>query len=187
MEAAPQAEGLGCSLSLLFDPPMTNLSGQVMTLLGLQYNRAFYRDTVFLLLLAIGPVTWFLTAVLFRFQPLPWHSVWSSAFLSVALWQPVLEELLFRGLVQGHLMLTTWGQKTWSCLTAANIMTSLLFTLAHLTSHSLSWSFLVFAPSLCFGVVRDRFSSVYPAIVLHAFYNAGYFLLTGGVTLQGSR
>jgi len=28
---------------------------------------------------------------------------------------------------------------------------------------------------------------VYPAIVLHAFYNAGYFLLIGGTSLLNSR
>jgi hypothetical protein len=35
-----------------------------------------------------------------------------------------------------------------------------LFSLAHLASHSISWSLLVLIPSLCFGLVRDRFGSV---------------------------
>ncbi|MBS0152548.1 MAG: CPBP family intramembrane metalloprotease [Nitrospira sp.] len=59
----------------------------------------------------------------------------------------------------------------------------LIFMSAHLvTTHFTPWSLLVFAPSFCFGFVRDRFGSVYPAIALHVFYNAGYVLLTGGVT-----
>lgn len=64
----------------------------------------------------------------------------------------------------------------------ANLLTSLSFTLAHLASHSTSWSLLVLIPSLCFGFVRDRFGSVYPSIILHVFYNTGYFLLIGGAT-----
>lgn len=61
-----------------------------------------------------------------------------------------------------------------------------MFSMTHLANHSLLWSLLVFAPSLCFGFLRDRFGSVYPAMLLHAFYNAGYFVLTGGATLHRS-
>jgi membrane protease YdiL (CAAX protease family) len=57
-----------------------------------------------------------------------------------------------------------------------------LFSLAHLASHSISWSLPVLIPSLCFGLVRDRFGSVYSSITLHVFYNSGYFLLIGGGT-----
>jgi membrane protease YdiL (CAAX protease family) len=35
----------------------------------------------------------------------------------------------------------------------------------------------VLLPSLLYGYFRDRHGSVYPAIALHVFYNAGYFLL----------
>lgn len=158
-------------------------SAQVMALLGLQHNHPFHRDSVFLLLLALGPMVWLSMIWLFAFQPLPW----SPVFLSVALWQPVFEELLFRGIVQGQLLQTVCGGKTWIGLSLANLLTSLLFTLAHLAGHSISWSLLVFIPSLCFGLVRDRFGSVYPSITLHVFYNTGYFLLISGVTLLNFR
>ncbi|HWF62850.1 MAG TPA: JDVT-CTERM system glutamic-type intramembrane protease [Nitrospira sp.] len=118
---------------------------------------------------------------LFAFQPLPRHAMWSPAFLSIALWQPVFEELLFRGIVQGHLLQSMAKQKTWIGLPTSNLLTLLLFSLAHLVSHSISWSLLVFVPSLCFGFVRDRFGSVYPSIALHAFYNTGYFLIIEAV------
>ena len=166
---------------------MPSLSAQATALLGLQYNRPFYRDSVFLLLLALGPMAWFSMIAFFTFQPLPWHAIWSPGFLSVTLWQPLFEELLFRGIVQGYLLQSMPGQKTWFGLSTANLLTSFLFSLAHLANHSISWSLLVFVPSLCFGFVRDRFGSIYPAIALHAFYNTGYFLLIGGVTLLGSR
>lgn len=166
--------------------PLLSRSAQVLALLGLQLNRPFHRDSAFLLLLALGPIVWLSMIGLFTFQPLPRHAIWSPAFLSVVLWQPLCEELLFRGMVQGHLLQSMTKQKTWIGLSTANLLTSFLFSLAHLTGHSVSWSLLVFIPSLCFGFVRDRFGSVYPSIALHAFYNAGYFLLIGDLTLPNS-
>jgi uncharacterized protein len=162
--------------------PIRSRSTQIMALLGLHYNRPFHRDSVFLLLLAFGPIAWLSMIGVFTFQPLPGYAIWSPAFLSVILWQPLFEELLFRGIVQGHLLQSMARQKTWFGLSIPNLLTSLLFTLAHLASHSISWSLLVFVPSLCFGFVRDRFGSVYPSIALHAFYNTGFFLLTGSAT-----
>jgi uncharacterized protein len=168
-------------------PPLPSRSAQVRALLGLRLDHPFHRDSAFLWLVALGPITWLAIIWFLAFQPLPWHVIWSEAFLSVALWQPLFEELLFRSVIQGQLLQTMWGRKTWIGLSLANLLTSTLFTLAHLASHSVSWSLLVFVPSLCFGFMRNRFGSVYPAIVLHAFYNAGYFLLTGGATLLNSR
>ena len=167
-------------------PPLSR-SAQLTALLGLQYGRPFHRDSVFLLLLALGPMVWLSMIWLFAFQPLLWHAIWSPVFLSVALWQPVFEELLFRGIVQGHLLQSIARQKTWFGLSISNLLTSIAFSLAHLANHSIWWSLLVFVPSLCFGFVRDRFGSVYPSIALHVFYNTGYFLLMGEVTLLSSR
>ena len=163
--------------------PLLSRSAQIRAQLGLQLNRPFHRDAVFLLLLFLGPMVWLAMIAVFGVQPLPWHAVWSLAFLSVALWQPLFEELLFRGIIQGYVLQAIGRQKIVNGLSLANFLTSLLFTMAHLASHSLVWSLLVFVPSLCFGFTRDRFGSVYPAIVLHAFYNGGYFLLIGGATL----
>ncbi len=167
--------------------PLTSHLGKVLSSLGLEYHRPFHRDPVFLLLLALGPMVWLAIVRFSAFQPLPWHALWSPAFLSVTLWQPLFEELLFRGAMQGQILQTRWGQKTWLGLSMANLIVSLLFALAHLASHSISWALLVFVPSLCFGFARDRFGSVYPAITLHAFYNTGCFLLIGGTFLLNSR
>lgn len=157
-------------------------SARIRALLGLQYTRPFHRDSVFLLLFALGPMVWLSIMVLFALQPHPRHALWSPVFLSVALWQPLCEELLFRGVIQGYLAQSRSIQKTWFGLSISNLGTSCLFSLAHLTSHSISWSLLVLIPSLCFGFVRDRFGSVYPSIILHAFYNSGYFFLIGSAT-----
>lgn len=168
-------------------PPPLNHSTQVLAALGLQTPRPFHRDPTFLLLVALGPLVWLAIRGISALHPLPWQAIWSAAFLSATLWQPLFEELLFRGVIQGQLRQSRWGQKAWVGLSMANLIVSLLFALAHLASHSISWSLLVFAPSLCFGFVRDRFASVYPAIALHIFYNTGYFLLIGEAVLQSSR
>jgi uncharacterized protein len=162
-------------------------SAQVMALLGLRCHRPFHRDSVFLFLLALGPMAWLSMIAFFTFQPLPWHAIWSLTFLSVALWQPLFEELLFRGIIQGQSLQSMVSEQAWFGLSISNLLTSVAFSLAHLAGHSLSWSLLIFVPSLCFGFVRDRFESVYPSIALHVFYNTGYFLLIGGATLLNSR
>ena len=61
--------------------------------------------------------------------------------------------------------------------TLANLATSVLFTALHFVSHPPLWAAGVLLPSLLYGYFRDRHDSVYPAIALHVFYNAGYFLL----------
>ncbi|MBI3326661.1 MAG: JDVT-CTERM system CAAX-type protease [Nitrospinae bacterium] len=103
----------------------------------------------------------------------------SLSFLSLALWQPLWEELLFRGVLQGQLGRHSWGQHACCGMTTANGITSLLFALGHFWRHPPLWALAVLAPSLLFGYVRDRHTSVYPAIALHALYNASYFWLTG--------
>ena len=143
-----------------------------------------YRDLVFLLCLASGLLFWIVLFVAFPPQPLPWERLWSLPFLSLTIGQPIVEELFFRGLVQGQLRRSEWGRRSFTDISMANLLTSAMFVLAHLVSHSLAWSLLVFIPSLLFGLLRDRFESVYPSIVLHIVYNAGYFLLTGGLILQ---
>ena len=54
---------------------------------------------------------------------------------------------------------------------------SVVFTSLHLILRP-GWFILgVLVPSLIFGYFRDRYRGVVPAILLHIFYNAGFFLL----------
>jgi membrane protease YdiL (CAAX protease family) len=100
-----------------------------------------------------------------------------AALVSLVLLQPLVEELLFRGLLQGRLVVQSWGQRQLGGFTLANLIVTVLFTALHLVSHPPLWAAGVLLPSLLFGYFRDRHDSVYPAIALHVFYNAGYFLL----------
>ncbi|WP_372879015.1 JDVT-CTERM system glutamic-type intramembrane protease MrtJ [Spongiibacter marinus] len=96
---------------------------------------------------------------------------------------PLLEELAFRGWLQGYFWRTRLARQRVGNISAANIATSALFALSHTYSGPLLWSLLVFFPSLVFGYHRDRYQSVFPAFVLHLVYNACWltWLLCSGL------
>jgi membrane protease YdiL (CAAX protease family) len=141
--------------------------------LGLRSARAWLADPRFGLALLAGVAFWLLLA---------WRGAIGPAYglatlFSLVLLQPLLEELLFRGLLQGKLAALAWGRRRFAGLTRANWTVSLLFTALHFVSHPPLWAAGVLLPSLAYGYFRDRHDSVLPAIALHVFYNAGYFLL----------
>ena len=150
---------------------------------GLKAAPAFYRSPVFLSALAMGAAVWLLLPFLAVVQPLPWLHVFSRPFLVAVLWQPIVEELLFRGCLQGWLLARGWGPRSFVGISIANLLTSVVFASAHIATHPLPWALSMLFPSLLFGVLRDRSGSMFPPLALHIIYNAGYFLLTGGVSL----
>lgn len=97
----------------------------------------------------------------------------AGRYLLLLLIFPVLEEILFRGLLQGMVAQRLSGRL--GPLSHANLIVSLLFALAHFYSHSAAWALGTVFPSLVFGYFRDRYQHVLPAVVLHVFYNASYF------------
>jgi len=102
--------------------------------------------------------------------------VWSSLLLLM----PLLEEWVFRGLLQGQLLRVTAanGQpRRWGPITWANGLTSLAFVALHLPTQPLLLALAVAAPSLVLGHLRERLNSVWPAVGVHAVYNAGFALV----------
>lgn len=138
-----------------------------------------YEDAPFLAALLLGGVFRLLLWLFAPLEPMALRQMWSWSFFSLALWQPFWEELLFRGVLQGQLGRHPWGRQVWRGVTVANVVTSLLFVLGHFWRHSPLWAIAVMAPSLIFGYLRDRYSSVYPSMAVHTVYNAGYFGITG--------
>ena len=136
------------------------------------------RDRVFWLAMAAGPVFWLAYAY---FVELAVSRTWSAQvgwlFLQTALVYPVLEELVFRGWIQGRLLVPRLPAHPWRGITWANILASVLFSLVHLVNHPPIWAIAVFFPSLVFGFFYDRYQRVTPSIILHVFYNTGFFLL----------
>lgn len=102
----------------------------------------------------------------------PWR------FLALVALYPVLEELVFRGLLQGVLLRRGWGRRVAGPVTAANLAAAVVFAAAHLLRTSPGWAAAVVLPGLVFGYFRER-HGVGAAIALHVFYNAGFFWLFG--------
>lgn len=119
-----------------------------------------------------------------------WWSVWPAVdlfwpigqpfhFSLMVIGYPVLEEIAFRGGLQGFLLRYPQGRRGWCGITVANIVTSVVFAAMHIFGHTLTWVAATLFPSLVFGYFRDRHGSLWAPIVLHIYYNAGYFLIFG--------
>jgi len=137
------------------------------------------RDRQFYLCLLFGPMTWLLLSLI-----LPWREDWTGLLNNVLTLvlvvgvYPILEEVVFRGLILEWL--TGWTHnRRYGLLSAANLLTSGLFVMAHLVYQPWHWALLVFFPSLVFGYMKERHNSLLAPIALHIFYNLGFILLYG--------
>ncbi len=104
------------------------------------------------------------------------HSLDWPLFLTLCIVVPVLEELVFRGLIQGYLRQFDPGQKAILGISAANFLTSLLFVSLHGLTRDGYSALLVFLPSLYLGLVRDRTSSIVMCILIHILWNLGWYI-----------
>lgn len=135
---------------------------------------------MFYMAIAVALLYWLGLYLLEPVQPdLGWPLREPWRFLYPALFYPVMEELVFRGLIQdlAHRHLKPWRLGP---LSHANILTSLLFTALHFINHPPLWATAVLLPSLLFGFFKDRSGTLAAPILLHAFYNSGYFWLFAG-------
>lgn len=146
--------------------------------------KVILRDRVFLLCLLLPVIFWLLLWV--TYPPVESDWLWMGtqplAFVLLVLVYPLLEELSFRGVIQGGLI-KLWGSQGLGLFSFANIATSILFVLFHFYSHSVIWAMAIIIPSVIFGYFRDKYQSVIPSVLLHVFYNSGYFLLYAPVSL----
>lgn len=127
-----------------------------------------------LAILAALPVWWLLALGYGGTVRAP-HGAWTLA--SFVLLGPLVEELLFRGLLQGQLLrlsLRRGQPRRLGAITWANGLTTIAFVVMHVSSQPLLWALAVALPSLVFGHLRERFASVWPAAGLHMVYNAGF-------------
>jgi len=91
---------------------------------------------------------------------------------------PILEEWLFRGILQGELLRHAWGRVRRLGLSHANLLTSVIFMLFHLVHHPWYWALAVIVPSLVLGYFRERYAGLWMPMVLHGLFNLA-FLLAG--------
>ena len=98
--------------------------------------------------------------------------------LSIALLAPVLEELLFRGAIQGQLQAA--GQKPWTAI----IVSSLIFGVVHMNPAQIPFAFLL---GMLFGWLYYRTGSLLPGIIGHVLNNsvaAINMILYGNTTVE---
>ncbi len=132
---------------------------------------------MFRVALAAGPLCWL--GLFFILQPSlqwGWPLLAPTVFLLPALAYPVLEEIVFRGLIQ-ELVHDYLSKAALGPVTIANLLTSILFTGLHFLYHPPLWAALVFFPSLVFGFFKERTRGLAAPISLHVFYNAGFLWL----------
>ncbi len=144
------------------------------------------------LILAVtaGPCVWVILFWVFNMplaRRLDETDAWGltdPAFLNVLLFAvliyPLLEEIVFRGALQGFLIDRLFGKRLprWlGGLSLANLITSLVFAAMHLFNQSPLWAALIFLPSLVFGWAREATGGLVAPVLLHMFYNAGFYLL----------
>ncbi|WP_317932585.1 JDVT-CTERM system glutamic-type intramembrane protease MrtJ [Halioxenophilus sp. WMMB6] len=107
----------------------------------------------------------------------PERSVSGWQVLLLILVYPVLEEIVFRGLLQSLLLKATGSRYCLAGVSYANLMAALLFALAHLPRVGGLFALWFFLPGLVFGFFRDRTGNLLPAILLHILFNSIWFLV----------
>lgn len=94
---------------------------------------------------------------------------WWLVFLGVVVAAPVVEELIYRGLVQTGMVRLVGAGRGW----LAVVLTSVLFSAVHAGSVDAASGFvLLFVVGMVLGVIRERTGSLGGAIVFHGLFNA---------------
>lgn len=84
---------------------------------------------------------------------------------------PLLEEVVFRGMVQRALLKTAIARRHYGPVTLANLVTTSLFAVAHLPRGGLLLAIGVIVPSLCLGYFFERHQRLVSPIIMHMAFN----------------
>lgn len=88
---------------------------------------------------------------------------------------PLLEEFIFRGLVQKNIN-NFLKSGVFLHISFGNIISSLIFTFIHLLLNDFAFIYLlIFLPSLFFGYLYDKYSSLLLPVLFHSFFNINAF------------
>ena len=134
-----------------------------------------WRDRIFWVAVVAAVIFWVVLYGLGRPNvKVAWPLTHPWLFLIPAIIGPILEEVVFRGLIQDYLAKRV-SVPIPGPISASNLVTSVLFSVTHLLYHPPLWSAAVFIPSLLFGYFKDKYQSLGPPVLLHAYYNSGYY------------
>lgn len=97
-------------------------------------------------------------------------SLW--LMLNIIFLYPLVEELLFRGVIQTELLRRPVLARRHFGISRANLITSILFICLHLVHQAPLWAISVLLPSLVMGHFRERYGNLLAPILLHILFNA---------------
>lgn len=112
---------------------------------------------------------------------LSWHPHWPgwrtfALFVAVA---PVLETLVFQGGLQ-EAIARRWNAR-FHMLTAANLLTAIVFASMHLLRHPSMWALATLPPALVFGFLYEHCDRrLAPTICTHTVYNFCFLVAITG-------
>lgn len=135
------------------------------------------RGAFLLLAVMLGPIgTAALHAASESGLVIPRPGLGGWALLNALLLAPVIEEIVFRGGLQEALDRTDIGGRI-HCggLSIGNVVTSAVFSAAHLITAPPWLAIGTFFPSLVFGRLKQLYPSLLPAVLVHGWYNACFF------------
>ncbi len=95
---------------------------------------------------------------------------WVIMGLFLVVGAPFVEELLFRGLIQGAFTRRLGA-------TPAIFVTALIFSFAHVLNEGPFAPFILFPPALILGYLRNRYGRLAPGMIAHATFNGIAFAL----------
>ena len=108
----------------------------------------------------------------------PWDSSylkgWKDGITFASI--PILEEMLFRGFLQGGLLSSNRFKPISAGFSRANWLTSFAFATAHLWQHPPILLPGYLAVSLVLGYFFERYRGILVPVLLHSYYNLGLLL-----------
>jgi membrane protease YdiL (CAAX protease family) len=126
-----------------------------------------------------------LVAVIAPLLVWPWIPPWEDSILGEGVFGAtvlcvsiaVLEEVLFRGGIQGWLLGKAGFRRSSLGFSRANWLTSSLFAVAHVWQHPFVLVPGYLAVSLVLGYFRERYNGILVPVALHAWYNLALLFL----------
>jgi membrane protease YdiL (CAAX protease family) len=116
----------------------------------------------------------------------PWVPGWNSEVFKAGLSAAIvfvisisiLEEVLFRGFLQGWLLGRAHFKQRFFHFSRANWLSSMAFAIAHLLIHPLILLPGYFVTGMLLGHFRDRYNGILIPVLLHSYYNLGLLYLS---------
>ena len=129
--------------------------------------------------LSAAPVFCLIYLLIFKEEPADifWLFFDVKSLFFLVFFYPIVEELVFRGIIQEYLHEKTKQLSSFFSFSIANLITSVFFVLIHFIHHTPYFALLTFVPSLLFGYFKDKYKHISFSIFLHMFYNLCYFSL----------